>query len=82
MADPRTLEGGGTHATENRGRGDRAGTRFVFVTMAIGQDATKGKAVFAQYCGSCHGAAGKGDGAGAAALNPKPKDLTDGGYVR
>ncbi len=52
------------------------------VTLAVGQDAEKGKAVFAQYCGSCHGATGKGDGPGAAALNPKPKDLTSAGYVK
>jgi mono/diheme cytochrome c family protein len=52
------------------------------VTLAVGQDAEKGKAVFAQYCGSCHGATGKGDGAGAAALNPKPKDLTNAGYIK
>ncbi len=52
------------------------------VTVAVGQDAEKGKASFAQYCGSCHGATGKADGAGAAALNPKPKDLTNPGYVK
>lgn len=52
------------------------------VTIAVGQDAGKGKAVFAQYCGSCHGPAGKGDGPGAAALNPKPKDLTTPGFVK
>ncbi len=52
------------------------------VTIAVGQDAEKGKTLFAQYCGSCHGVSGKGDGPGAAALNPKPKDLTDPGYVK
>lgn len=36
----------------------------------------KGKAVFAQQCVSCHGAEGKGDGAAAAALNPKPRNFT------
>lgn len=40
-------------------------------------DATKGKVVFDQYCALCHGATGKGDGIGAAALNPKPRDFTD-----
>lgn len=40
-------------------------------------DATKGKVIFDQYCALCHGATGKGDGIGAAALNPKPRDFTD-----
>lgn len=35
-----------------------------------------GKAVYAQSCVICHGATGHGDGPGAAALNPKPLDLT------
>ncbi len=52
------------------------------VTVAVGQDAEKGKASFAQYCGSCHGATGKGDGPAGAALTPKPKDLTNPGYVK
>ncbi len=40
-------------------------------------DAAKGKEVYATNCASCHGDAGKGDGAAAAALDPKPTDLTD-----
>jgi mono/diheme cytochrome c family protein len=34
-----------------------------------------GEAMYAQYCASCHGATGKGDGP-AAALLPAPTDLT------
>ena len=34
-----------------------------------------GEAMYAQYCASCHGATGKGDGP-AAALSPAPTDLT------
>lgn len=45
-------------------------------------DPAKGKASFDQLCASCHGASGKGDGPAAAALNPKPKDLVDKGYVK
>ena len=37
-----------------------------------------GKTEFASTCMPCHGAAGKGDGPAAAALNPKPADLADG----
>jgi mono/diheme cytochrome c family protein len=36
----------------------------------------QGKKVAEVNCVSCHGAKGKGDGAAAAALNPKPADWT------
>ena len=52
---------------------------FAGVAWAAG-DAAKGKAAFQQYCAGCHGAAGKGDGAMGAAINPKPKDLADKAY--
>src|SRR5258706_13907311 len=32
--------------------------------------------IFTSRCVTCPGAGGKGDGAGAAALNPKPRDFT------
>lgn len=38
----------------------------------------KGKELFSLQCAVCHGAQGKGDGPGAAALNPKPRDFTSG----
>jgi len=41
-------------------------------------DAKAGKAKYEANCVGCHGATGKGDGAAAAALNPKPQDHTDG----
>jgi mono/diheme cytochrome c family protein len=40
-----------------------------------------GKALFTKHCASCHGAGGKGDAPAAAALNPKPKDLTNKAYM-
>ena len=36
-----------------------------------------GKKLYALACAACHGDKGKGDGAAAAALTPKPKDFSD-----
>lgn len=44
-------------------------------------DIADGKKVFEANCASCHGATGKGDGAAAAALNPKPRNFTDAKYM-
>jgi mono/diheme cytochrome c family protein len=38
--------------------------------------ATDGQEMFTSYCAPCHGRQGRGDGPAAAALNPKPADLT------
>lgn len=38
--------------------------------------ATDAKQMFTSYCAPCHGVSAKGDGPAAAALNPKPADLT------
>lgn len=40
------------------------------------------KEMFASRCAPCHGASGKGDGPGAAALNPKPRDYTDAAWQK
>jgi mono/diheme cytochrome c family protein len=37
-----------------------------------------GKQVYAQYCATCHGESGKGDGPGGANLTIKPQNLADG----
>jgi len=39
--------------------------------------AENGKALYAQYCASCHGPTGHGDGPVAGTLNPKPANHTD-----
>ena len=44
-------------------------------------DAAKGKEVYNNICASCHGPTGKGDGVAAAALDPKPRDLSNAEYV-
>jgi len=36
--------------------------------------------VWQQRCATCHGATGKGDGAAAAALTPKPRDFTSAAW--
>lgn len=43
--------------------------------------AQKGKSLFDQNCAICHGATGEGDGAAAAAFNPKPRNLSDKAYM-
>jgi mono/diheme cytochrome c family protein len=40
-------------------------------------DAEAGKAKFQQFCATCHGATGGGDGPASAALRPKPRSLKD-----
>jgi len=44
-------------------------------------DPAKGKEKYNQICASCHGQGGKGDGPAAAALDPKPRNLSDPKYV-
>ena len=44
-------------------------------------DAAEGKTQFQNICASCHGPEGKGDGVAAAALDPKPRNLSDAAYV-
>jgi mono/diheme cytochrome c family protein len=46
------------------------------MTLVSGNPA-RGQAIYKEKCASCHGEAGKGDGPGGAALNPRPRDLTD-----
>jgi mono/diheme cytochrome c family protein len=38
---------------------------------------TDGRAMFQSYCAPCHGTSAKGDGPAAAALTPKPANLTE-----
>lgn len=43
---------------------------------------TEAKEMFDQRCAPCHGASGKGDGPGAVALNPKPRNYTDAAWQK
>ncbi|MFZ9887389.1 MAG: c-type cytochrome, partial [Myxococcota bacterium] len=42
--------------------------------------AEEAASIFKTRCVICHGESGKGDGATAAALNPKPRDYTDAAW--
>jgi mono/diheme cytochrome c family protein len=44
-------------------------------------DPRAGAQLYATYCASCHGLRGAGDGAAAAALDPKPAHHDDGAYM-
>lgn len=47
----------------------------------INGDPAKGAVTFKTYCAVCHGETGHGDGVGAAALNPKPRNLSEKAYM-
>jgi mono/diheme cytochrome c family protein len=44
--------------------------------------AKEGREIFDTRCSVCHGKEGKGDGPGAAGLNPKPRDLSDSAWQK
>lgn len=44
-------------------------------------DADEGAVIYGQFCATCHGAGGKGDGSAAAALDPGPADHTDPAFM-
>ena len=41
----------------------------------------KGKDTYIETCAPCHGTGGKGDGPASVAMNPKPRDHTNGAYM-
>lgn len=46
-------------------------------TKAAGGDMAAAMTLYKQRCSTCHGDSGKGDGPGAVALNPKPRNYAD-----
>ena len=52
------------------------------VAAAGSSAATEAKDIFNTRCSVCHGVGGKGDGAASAALNPKPRDMTDDAWQK
>ncbi|MFQ5691817.1 MAG: c-type cytochrome [Nitrospinota bacterium] len=59
-----------------------AGALAASATAAPAADVAAGKAKYQQFCASCHGKRGKGDGPAAASLRPRPRDHTDAAYMR
>ena len=53
-----------------------AGLALVLGAAAVRAEDDPGKKLFVQYCGSCHGPDGRGDGVLSGALKQKPADLT------
>jgi mono/diheme cytochrome c family protein len=45
---------------------------------AVDRDVEAGRALYATHCATCHGDAGRGDGASASGFATKPADLADG----
>lgn len=60
----------------NKGSGEGAGPAPSASASAANGDA-EAKTIFEQRCTACHGASGRGDGAAAAQLTPKPRDYTN-----
>ncbi len=57
------------------------GLSISLATAAQKGDPAKGKEKFSQICSTCHGPQGHGDGPAGAALNPKPRNLSDAKYM-
>ncbi len=49
---------------------------------ATAGDPTEGATIYAQKCSPCHGAQGKGDGPLSKGLTTKPRNHTDGAYMK
>ena len=49
---------------------------------AAAVNTAEAKEMFNTRCAPCHGTSGKGDGPGAAALNPKPRDYSDAAWQK
>ncbi len=54
----------------------------LFPEEASSKEIKKGKKLFLQYCATCHGEKGRGDGPAASALQPPPRNLADPKYLQ
>jgi mono/diheme cytochrome c family protein len=69
---PAANSGGQAAGTPAANTGGQAGT-----PAAAGGASEEARNLYTMRCAICHGQNGKGDGAGAASLNPKPRDYTN-----
>lgn len=70
---------GGGHGTEPAGRGgENSKVDVALFLHPTPELIAEGKAAFVINCASCHGTLGHGDGPAAMALNPKPRNFTEG----
>jgi mono/diheme cytochrome c family protein len=78
--------GGGDKLNQDQQGGAATGTAPATAEAALAVDLSPehvalGKATYHTTCAPCHGETGKGDGPAAAALNPKPRDHSNGVYM-
>jgi mono/diheme cytochrome c family protein len=66
---------GGSKPPAPKSAGPKPGT--IVATTAGDKEAVE---LFKSLCSTCHGMTGKGDGPGAAAINPKPRSFSDGAW--
>jgi mono/diheme cytochrome c family protein len=57
------------------------GTTWGITQATVAGDPIAGKQLYQQRCSPCHGSDGKANTPTAQALNPKPRDHTDGAYM-
>ena len=77
MAGMQSAKGGG-HGGESTRKAAPANVDVSSLLKPTPELLAKGKTVFQINCASCHGNTGHGDGPAAAALNPKPRNFTEG----
>jgi mono/diheme cytochrome c family protein len=72
----------GTQSTGSQTTTETPATQAPADTGAVAADpVSHGQQIYQARCALCHGAEGKGDGPASAALNPKPRNHTDGAYM-
>jgi mono/diheme cytochrome c family protein len=77
VAGMQSAKGGG-HGGESTPKAAPAKVNVSSLLKPTPELLAKGKTIFSINCASCHGATGQGDGPAAAALNPKPRNFTEG----
>ena len=55
-----------------------AGAAAASPTTVVATEAPRGARLYRQYCATCHGTDGRGDGPAAPPLQPRPRDFTGG----